>query len=67
MPHARKVEIPLEHRKAYSLAEVSGMTGFAVSTLYKLMEAERLKTKKIAGRRIVTPEALQELLAGGEG
>ncbi len=64
MPHARKVDVPIKDRRAYSFAEVAGMTGFAISTLYKLMASGRLKTKKIAGRRIVTSEALEELLAG---
>ena len=64
MPHAQMVEIPLGERRAYSLAEVAGLTGVAISTLYKLMHAGRLKTIKIAGRRLVTDQALDEFLRG---
>jgi hypothetical protein len=64
MPHAKKAEVRFGDRRAYSLAEVAGLTGLAISTLYKLMASGRLKTTKIAGRRIVTAQALEELLAG---
>jgi hypothetical protein len=64
MPHAKKAKVRFKDRRAYSLAEVAGLTGLAISTLYKLMASGRLKTKKIAGRRIVTAEAFEELLAG---
>jgi excisionase family DNA binding protein len=62
MPHAHKADIPLKDRRAYSFAEVSGLTGFAISTLYKMMHAGRLRTLKIAGRRLVTSEALDAFL-----
>ena len=63
MPHARKVDVPLDDRRAYSFAEVAGLTGFAISTLYKLMHAGRLQTIKIAGKRLVTSQSLDEFLA----
>jgi archaeosine-15-forming tRNA-guanine transglycosylase len=62
MPHAHKLDVPLGDRRAYSLAEVAGLTGFAISSLYKLMHAGRLQTIKIAGKRLVTSEALDEFL-----
>jgi hypothetical protein len=62
MPHARKFVVPLDERRAYSLAEVAGLTGFAISSLYKLMHAGRLQTIKIAGKRLVTSNALDEFL-----
>jgi hypothetical protein len=62
MPHSRAAHVPLKDRRAYSFAEVAGLTGFAISTLYKLMNAGVLRTNKIAGRRIVTPDALEDLL-----
>ena len=61
MPHAKKAKVRFKDRRAYSLAEI-GLTGLAISTLYKLMASGRLKTGKIAGRRIVTDEALADLL-----
>jgi hypothetical protein len=64
VPHAKKAKIRFKDRRAYSLAEVAGLTGLAISTLYKLMASGRLKTTKIAGRRVVTAEAFEELLAG---
>jgi hypothetical protein len=62
MPHAKKAKVRFRDRRAYSLAEIAGLTGLAISTLYKLMASGRLKTQKIAGRRIVTDEALDDLL-----
>jgi DNA-directed RNA polymerase specialized sigma24 family protein len=62
MPHAKKAKVRFRDRRAYSLAEIAGLTGLAISTLYKLMASGRLKTQKIAGRRIVTDEALADLL-----
>ena len=64
MPHARLPDIAFKDRVAFSLPEVAALTGFAVSTLYKWMRAGRLRTAKVGGRRIVTSEALAELLAG---
>jgi predicted DNA-binding transcriptional regulator AlpA len=64
VPHAKKAKVRFKDRRCYSLAEVAGLTGFAISTLYKLMASGRLKTKKVAGRRIVTVEAVEELLTG---
>jgi hypothetical protein len=63
MPHAKKAKVRFRDRRAYSLAEIAGLTGLAISTLYKLMASGRLKTQKIAGRRIVTDEALDDLLS----
>jgi excisionase family DNA binding protein len=64
MPHAKLPDVPLRDRRALSLAEVAALTGFAVSTLYKWIRDGRLRTAKIAGRRIVTSAALDELLTG---
>ena len=64
MPHAQLPDIAFRDRVAFSLPEVAALTGFAVSTLYKWMRAGRLRTTKVGGRRIVTSEALAELLAG---
>jgi excisionase family DNA binding protein len=65
VPHAKKAKVRFKDRRAYSLAEVAGLTGLAISTLYKLIASGRLKTRKIAGRRIVPAEALDELLDVG--
>jgi hypothetical protein len=62
MPHARKIDVPLADRLAFSVAEVSGLTGFSVSHLYDLIKRGAFRTKLIEGRRIATPAAVAELL-----
>jgi excisionase family DNA binding protein len=62
VPHAKKAKVRFKDRRCYSLAEVAGLTGLAISTLYKLIKDGLLKTTKVAGRRIVPAEALDELL-----
>jgi hypothetical protein len=62
MPHARKIDVPLSDRLGYSVAETSGLLGIAISTLYNLIASDRLKTEKVAGRRIVPRWAIEALL-----
>ena len=62
MPHARIPVIPLASRRAYSPAEVAAVTGFSLSFIYELIKSGALRSRKVAGRRIVTAEALDELL-----
>jgi excisionase family DNA binding protein len=63
MPHARVVHIPLSDRAAFSLAEVSGLTGLSISGLYLLINRGKLRSARVGGRRLIPREALQELLA----
>jgi excisionase family DNA binding protein len=62
MAHAHIPVVPFVNRQAYSLAEVAAVTGFSLSFLYELIKSGALRSRKVAGRRIVTPEALAELL-----
>lgn len=62
MPHARRVKVPLANRLACSVAETSNMPGIAISTIYNLIGLGRLRTEKIAGRRIVPRWAIEALL-----
>lgn len=62
MPHARIPVIPLADRRAYSPAEVAAVTGFSLSFIYEQIKSGTLRSRKIAGRRIVTAEALADLL-----
>ena len=62
MPHSRKVGVPLAARLAFSMAEVSGLTGFSISYLYELIARGVFRTKRVEGRRIATPAAVAELL-----
>lgn len=64
MPHARVAQIPIDARRAYSLGEVAGLTGFAISTLYSFINEGRLNSRKIAGRRVVLREDLEVFLCG---
>jgi excisionase family DNA binding protein len=47
---------------AFSLAEVSGLTGLSISWLYLLTNRGELRFTRIGGRRLVPREALEELL-----
>jgi predicted DNA-binding transcriptional regulator AlpA len=62
MPHARKVDVAFADRLAFSLPEVSALTGFSISYLYELMERGVFRTKRVEGRRIATAGAVAELL-----
>jgi excisionase family DNA binding protein len=62
MAHAHIPVVPLTNRRAYSLAEVAAVTGFSLSFIYELIKSGTLRSRKVAGRRIVSAEALAELL-----
>ena len=62
MPHARVAHVPISDRAAFSLAEVSGLTGLSISGLYLLINRGKLRSARVGGRRLVPREALEELL-----
>jgi excisionase family DNA binding protein len=62
MPHARVADVSIEHRAAYSLSEVAGLTGLSISGLYVLIGRGQLRSIRVGGRRLVPREALEELL-----
>jgi excisionase family DNA binding protein len=62
MAHCAVPEIPFRDRRSFSLGEVSGLTGLCVATLYSLIGRGQLKSIKVGGRRLVTTEALNQLL-----
>jgi excisionase family DNA binding protein len=62
MPHARIAEVPLSDRAAFSLGELSGLTGLSISGLYLLINRGELRSIRIGGRRLVTRAALDEFL-----
>ena len=64
MSHVAVPDIPLAERRAFTVGEAAALAGLSVSYLYVLMSRGLLRTVKIGGRRIVTREALDELLAG---
>jgi excisionase family DNA binding protein len=62
MPHARVAHVPISDRTAFSLAEVSGLTGLSISGLYLLINRGELRSVRVGGRRLVRRDALEELL-----
>jgi excisionase family DNA binding protein len=62
MPHARVADVQIEHRAAFSLAEVAGLTGLSISGLYLLIGRGELRSVRVGGRRLVTRQALNEFL-----
>lgn len=67
MPHARVPIVPLPDRRAFSPAEVAAVTGFSLSFIYEQIKSGALRSRKIAGRRIITSEAFAELLGEASG
>jgi excisionase family DNA binding protein len=67
MAHAQVPVVQLSNRRAYSLAEVAAVTGFSQSFLYELIKSGALRSRKVAGRRIVTAEAFADLLGESTG
>lgn len=49
---------------AYSVKEVSEITSFGRTTLYKLMGDGRLPSTKVAGRRLIRHEDVLALIEG---
>jgi excisionase family DNA binding protein len=65
MPHARIANVPIDDRVAFSLSEIAGMTGLSISGLYLLIRRGQLRSIRIGGRRLITRQALNELLLSG--
>jgi predicted DNA-binding transcriptional regulator AlpA len=63
MAHCITPKIPFSDRRTFTLGETAAMTGLCVATLYNEMQRGRLKTIKLAGRRLVTREAVDEYIA----
>jgi excisionase family DNA binding protein len=61
--------IPLDQREAMSIVEAASVCGLGRSTIYKLMEAGRLRSFRIGGRRLIRRADLMaflEAMAGGQ-
>lgn len=53
----------MTHRKAYTVKEARALIGgISQAAFYKLVNAGELKTVKIAGRRLVPDESINELI-----
>jgi excisionase family DNA binding protein len=56
---------PRVERRAYTISDVCEAVRVSRSTVYKLISSGRLRTVKVAGRRLITCEALEALLREG--
>ncbi len=54
--------IPLSQRLAFTLGEVSALTRLSIASLYKEINAGRLPSIKVAGRRLIRREDLEAFL-----
>ncbi len=63
MAHCRRPTLPFDDRMAFSFGEVAAMLGMSVATLYAEKARGRLQTIRLAGRRLVTREALNAYIA----
>ena len=53
-----------EEVRAYCVNDASIVSGLSRSTLYELVAAQKLRTVKIGGRRLIPRDALEALLQG---
>ena len=54
-----------EKRRGLSVREASRRGGWSRATTYRLINLGKLKSAKVLGRRIITPEAVDVVLAEG--
>jgi excisionase family DNA binding protein len=54
-----------EKRRGLSVREASNRGGWSRATTYRLISSGQLKSVKVLGRRIITPEAVDIVLAEG--
>ena len=57
-----KTEVSLNKKLALSIAEACAMSGVQKDSLYREINAGRLKTAKIKGRRLIRRQALEQWL-----
>jgi excisionase family DNA binding protein len=63
MAHCAVPGIPLTERRTYTMGEVAALLGMSVATLYAERARGRLRTIRLAGRRLITREALDAYVA----
>jgi excisionase family DNA binding protein len=63
MCHCAIPEIPLSQRRTFTMGEVAALLGMSVATLYAERARGRLRTIRLAGRRLITREALDAYVA----
>jgi excisionase family DNA binding protein len=63
MTHCVVPTLPLTERRTYTMGEAAALVRLSVSTLYAERARGRLETIKLAGRRLITREALDRYIA----
>jgi excisionase family DNA binding protein len=63
MAHCAVPGIPLSERRTYTMGEVAALLGMSVATLYTERARGRLQTIRLAGRRLITRDALEAYIA----
>ena len=61
-----KTQISLNEKMALSIAEACAISGLQKDSLYREINAGRLKTAKVKGRRLIRRQALEQWLADQE-
>ena len=64
MSHEKK---PPKERLAFRINDAAAAVGLSRSTLYKLIAANKLRTVKVAGRRLIPVSALDALITESDG
>ena len=55
-----------DFRRAFTVNDTARMLSISRSTLYKLIKSHSLTSIKLCGRRLVTRDSIEDLLAGGQ-
>jgi excisionase family DNA binding protein len=58
-----RAAVPPQERLAFSVIEAAEMLGISRAMVYVLIEAGKIRSRKIGARRVITREALAEFLA----
>jgi excisionase family DNA binding protein len=63
MTHCAVPQVPFSERRTFTMGEVAALLGMSVATLYAERARGRLRTIRLAGRRLITREALDAYVA----
>ncbi|MGC2521252.1 MAG: hypothetical protein WA417_01235 [Stellaceae bacterium] len=60
------VDIPFRQRLTCTVSEACSATGLAKTTMFGLIATQQIKSKMVAGRRLISVESLISLLEPSE-
>jgi excisionase family DNA binding protein len=60
-----KSEIQPKERLALGINEAAALSGLSRATLYRLIGAKKLPSRKVGKRRLILPADLESMLKGG--